>query len=68
VWWISIEPSGAVPGLDIPPRDPRITPEMAGNTVLALMHVTPDRRTDQVPARCHPHLDWIQWLPSFRRQ
>jgi hypothetical protein len=62
VWWISIEPSGAVPDLDIPPRDPRLTPEMAANTVLALMHVTPDGRTDRVLARSHPHLDWLQWL------
>jgi hypothetical protein len=62
VWWISVEPSGAVPGLDVPPRDERLTPEMAANTVLALMHVTPDGRTDRVLARSHPHLDWIQWL------
>jgi hypothetical protein len=62
VWWISIEPKGAVPDLDVPARDPRITPEMAGNTVVALMHVTPDGRADEVLARCHPHLDWIQWL------
>ena len=62
VWWISVEPSGAVPGLDVPPRDERLTPEMAANTVLALMHVTPAGRTDRVLARSHPHLDWIQWL------
>jgi hypothetical protein len=62
VWWISVEPSGAVPRLDVPPRDERLTPEMAANTVLALMHVTADGRTDRVLARSHPHLDWIQWL------
>ena len=50
------------PGSTCPPRDERLTPEMAANTVLALMHVTPDGRTDRVLARSHPHLDWIQWL------
>jgi hypothetical protein len=65
VWWISVEPSGAVPGLAVPPRDQRLTPEMAANTVVALMHATPDGRHDLVLARCHPHLDWIQWLEAI---
>ena len=44
------------------PATSALTPEMAANTVVALMHVTPDGRTDRVLARSHPHLDWIQWL------
>lgn len=62
VWWVTVEPSSAVPGLEVAPRDPRYLPEMAANTVVSLLHVRPDRRDDLVLARSHPHLDWIHWL------
>lgn len=62
LWWLSIEPSRAVPDLWVPPRDARYAGALAANTVTALAHVRPDGRDDQVLARSHPHLDWIHWL------
>jgi len=62
VWWLSVEPSTAVPGLAVPRRDERYAPTMAANTVTSLMHVTPSGREDHVLARSHPHLDWLHWL------
>ncbi|HSL57454.1 MAG TPA: DUF2332 domain-containing protein [Acidimicrobiales bacterium] len=62
VWWVSVEPPRTVPGLDVPRRDPSVTPEMAGNTITAVVRLAGDHRRDQVLARSHPHLDWIQWV------
>lgn len=62
VWWVSVEPPRTVPGLVVPRRDPTITPDMAGNTVTAVVRLEGDHRRDRVLARSHPHLDWIQWL------
>lgn len=61
VWWVSIEPPRTVPGLRVPRRDPSITPEMAGNTVTAVVRLEGDHRRDRVWARSHPHLDWVWW-------
>ena len=33
VWWLAVEPSSAVPGLEVPPRDARYLPEMAAGEV-----------------------------------
>lgn len=62
VWWLAVEPSSTVPGLSVPRRNGRYTPEMAANTVVSLMHVSPGGRSDRVLARCHPHVDWLHWL------
>jgi len=63
VWWLAAEPSTAVPGLVVPRRDERYTPEMAANTVVSIMHLRRrGARADRVLARSHPHLDWIHWL------
>ena len=68
VWWVSVEPPRTVPALAVPPRDPSITPEMAGNTVTALVRVEGDERRDRVLAWSHPHLDWIAWIDEAARR